>query len=162
MALVFVALGANLAEPVQQLNCASVALRALAAPESYRISHYVQSKPMAGMDQPDYINAVASFQTELSPLDLLDQLQAIEIAQGRERHEHWGARTLDLDLLLYDELQLQHPRLTLPHYDMQQRAFVLLPLYELEPELILPDGTQLAALITDAMRQSLQPLQTPV
>lgn len=162
MALVFVALGANLAEPVQQLNAASVALRALAEHDSYRISSYVQSKPMAGMEQPDYINAVASFRTALSPLELLDQLQAIEIAQGRERHERWGARTLDLDLLLYDDLQLQHPRLTLPHYDMQQRAFVLLPLYELEPELTLPDGTQLAALITEAMRQSLQPLQTPV
>ncbi|KFZ37390.1 hypothetical protein HR45_10235 [Shewanella mangrovi] len=162
MAQVFVALGANLDQPVQQLNSASQALAELADANSYRISSYVQSKPMAGMDQPDYINAVASFSTMLAPLALLDALQAIEIAHGRERHERWGARTLDLDILLYDNLELQHPRLTIPHYDMQQRAFVLLPLYELQPELQLPDGTQLAALITEVMRQSLHPLQTPV
>ncbi|QSX33080.1 2-amino-4-hydroxy-6-hydroxymethyldihydropteridine diphosphokinase [Shewanella avicenniae] len=162
MPQVFVALGANLDQPVKQLDAASQALATLAEPDSYRISSYVQSKPMADMDQPDYINAVATFTTALEPLALLDAFQAIEISQGRERHERWGARTLDLDLLLYDELQLQHPRLTIPHYDMQQRAFVLLPLYELQPDLILPDGTQLAALITEAMRQSLHPLQTPV
>ena len=161
MAQVFVALGSNLAEPVQQLNAASQALAAL-ADHSYRISQYVQSKPMAGMEQPDYINAVATFATELAPLALLDKLQAIEIEQGRERHERWGARTLDLDLLLYDNLTMQHPRLTIPHYDMQQRAFVLLPLEQLQPDLVLPNGQQVAAFITEAMRQSLHPLQTPV
>lgn len=162
MATVFVALGSNLAEPVQQLNAASAALAALAQQHSYRISSYVQSQPMAGMEQPDYINAVACFDTDLPPIALLDTLQAIEIEQGRERHERWGARTLDLDLLLYDNITMQHPRLTLPHYDMQQRAFVLLPLYELQPDLVLPNGQRVAALITEAMRQSLHPLQTPV
>jgi 2-amino-4-hydroxy-6-hydroxymethyldihydropteridine diphosphokinase len=89
--------------------------------------------------QPDYINSVAALETELSPLELLQGLQAIETAQGRVRREPWGARTLDLDLLLYGDLALHTQTLTLPHPQMAVRSFVLLPLRELVGEdFVLP------------------------
>lgn len=103
---------------------------------------------MGPADQPDYINAVAAIKTELEPLALLDQLQQIEQQHGRERKdERWGARSLDLDLLLYGEQQINHPRLVVPHYGMRQREFVLHPLCEMQPDLIFTDGVSLQQLI---------------
>ncbi|WP_372870213.1 2-amino-4-hydroxy-6-hydroxymethyldihydropteridine diphosphokinase [Shewanella sp.] len=158
MTQVFVALGANLAEPVSQLNRACEALLSLAAPGSFSVSPYYASKPMGEVLQPDYVNAVASFDTELTPLALLDALQAIEAQQGRERLIRWGARTLDLDLLLYGDMMMESERLTLPHYGMKARSFVLVPLADIAPSYILPCGTPVAALISTSMRDELQPL----
>ncbi|WP_338591953.1 2-amino-4-hydroxy-6-hydroxymethyldihydropteridine diphosphokinase [Shewanella khirikhana] len=158
MTKVFVALGANLAEPVSQLNRACEALLSLAAPGSFAVSPYYASKPMGEVVQPDYVNAVASFVTELAPLALLDALQAIELQQGRERLVRWGARTLDLDLLLYGDMVMHSERLTLPHYGMKARSFVLIPLADLDPGLILPCNTAVSDLITASMRDELQPL----
>ncbi|MDG4869912.1 2-amino-4-hydroxy-6-hydroxymethyldihydropteridine diphosphokinase, partial [Guyparkeria sp. 1SP6A2] len=90
-------------------------------------------------DQPDYVNAVAAIETALTPQQLLAALQQIEQQQGRERKaERWGPRTLDLDILLYGQWQLDSPQLTIPHYGMKVREFVLYPLYELTPDLRLP------------------------
>lgn len=158
MTRVFVALGANLAEPESQLNRACEALLSLAAPGSFRVSPYYASKPMGEVVQPDYVNAVACLDTELAPLALLDALQAIEAEQGRERLVRWGARTLDLDLLLYGNEVMHSERLTLPHYGMKERSFVLVPLADLEPELILPCGASVSSLIPASMRDELQPL----
>lgn len=158
MIRVFVALGANLDGPVAQLDRACEALLSLAAPGSFRVSPYYRSRPMGDVVQPDYVNAVACFDTELEPLALLDALQAIEASQGRERLIRWGARTLDLDLLLYGDSLIQTERLTVPHYGMKQRSFVLLPLYDLAPTLILPCGSALESLINQTMRDELHQL----
>lgn len=153
---VYVALGANLNDPKAQLNSATEALMNLAVDSSFRISSYYQSKPMGDVAQPDYINAVASFTTWLSPLALLDKLQQIEAQHSRERLVRWGPRTLDLDLLLYGNLFIQIPGLTVPHYGMKDRSFVLVPLLEIEPKLCLPSGETVQSLVTLAMTEELK------
>ncbi|GGB52606.1 2-amino-4-hydroxy-6-hydroxymethyldihydropteridine diphosphokinase [Shewanella inventionis] len=155
---VYVALGANLANPTQQLDAAVAALCAIAVDDSLQVSSYYHSKPMGDVVQPDYVNAVAGFKTTLQPIDLLDALQAIEQQQGRVRLQHWGPRTLDLDLLLYGQQNISVPRLTVPHYGMKQRSFVLIPLAEITPTLTLPCGTSLESLISVTMRDELQKL----
>lgn len=103
---------------------------------------------MGPQDQPDFINAVAQLQTSLPPYGLLDLLQSVEHKHGRVRKaERWGARTLDLDLLLFGQQQIDTERLTVPHYGLAEREFVLYPLFELNPDLILPDGTRLNTLV---------------
>ena len=144
MATVYVALGSNLDDPLAQLTQAVDSLKKFA--KNLKVSPFYGSKPLGPQDQPDYVNAVVKFETELEPLVLLDTLQAIENQQGRVRLRRWGERTLDLDILLYDNVQLQTERLTLPHYDMHNREFVIVPLYDLSPELILPDGTPVTEL----------------
>ncbi len=98
-----------------------------------RASSLYATRPVGPADQPDFINAVAQLETRLSPLALLDQLQALEQRHGRVRERRWGPRTLDLDLLLFDDRRLVTPRLTLPHPEMVKRAFVLVPLAEIAP-----------------------------
>lgn len=146
MAKVYIALGSNLDNPLVQLQQAVESLQSFA--QDLRVSSFYTSKPLGPQDQPDYINAVACFQTELSPLALLDKLQSIENAQGRVRLRRWGERTLDLDILLYGDEQIQSERLTVPHYDMHNREFVIVPLYELAPQLVLPNGQSVSALYT--------------
>ncbi len=155
---VYVAIGANLAEPIKQLDVAVLALKALAINNTFTVSAYYGSKPMGDVIQPDYVNAVAGFQTSLMPIELLDALQEIEQQQGRVRLEHWGPRTLDLDLLLYGQQHINEPRLCVPHYGMKQRSFVLVPLADIAPALILPCNTSLESLIRVAMRDELQKL----
>ena len=159
MSRVYVALGANLHEPQAQISAAQTALLELAEPGSLRHSPLYQSQPMGPTDQPPYINGVSVFETKLAPLDLLDALQAIEQTQGRVRKEQrWGPRTLDLDILLYDHLIMNDDRLTLPHYGMKQREFVLYPLADLCPTLILPCGTDLADLLLTCPLNGMTPL----
>ncbi|MFQ2038090.1 2-amino-4-hydroxy-6-hydroxymethyldihydropteridine diphosphokinase [Aeromonas veronii] len=148
MTEVFIAIGSNLSDPLGQARRAVAALARL--PESVLVeaSSFYSSRPMGPADQPDYVNAVARLNTRLAPLALLDQLQKIELEQGRVRKdERWGPRTLDLDLLLYGDLVINHERLIVPHYGMKEREFVLLPLAEIVPALVLPCGTPLARLV---------------
>lgn len=153
---VFVAIGSNLADPLGQARRAIAALATLPESELLQISHLYGSRPMGPADQPDYVNAVARLHTRLGPLALLDELQRIEQAQGRVRKdERWGPRTLDLDLLLYGEEVIQHERLTVPHYGMKEREFVLLPLAEIAPSLVLPCGTPLTELVARCPRNGL-------
>ena len=103
---------------------------------------------MGPQDQPDYINAVAKLETTLSAIELLDALQDIEQSQGRVRKENrWGPRTLDLDIILYADQTINSERLIIPHYGMQDREFVLYPLFEIAPELQLPNGTSLSEIL---------------
>lgn len=147
--LVYIGLGANLAQPVQQLQRAVVALQNIKDTELVKVSGFYGSKPMGPQDQPDYVNAVAALTTRLSAEDLLTELQQIELEQGRQRKdERWGPRTLDLDILLFGHDIIQTERLTVPHYGMKQREFVLYPLAELDLNLVLPDGTKLSELLT--------------
>lgn len=147
---VYIALGSNLGSPKDNITQAIEALKQLPMSTFLTCSSLYQSKPMGDSHQPDYINAVAAIRTRLDPLDLLDKTQEIELAFGRERKEdRWGSRTLDLDILLYGDCQIETERLTLPHYGMNIREFVLYPLAEIAPNLHLPNGSSLASLIAN-------------
>lgn len=131
MKRVFIGLGSNLESPLQQLERAVNALGLLPAVELVAVSGFYSSKPMGPQDQPDYINAVAEIKTELPAEQLLEQLQEMENQQGRVRTQRWGARTLDLDILLYGEDIINTSRLTVPHCGISERNFVLYPLSDL-------------------------------
>lgn len=155
----FIGLGSNLQHPRQQLRRALQALAVLPHTQLLGSSGFYGSAPLGPQDQPDYVNAVAQLQTALSPLDLLDALQAIELAQGRERKQHWGARTLDLDVLLYGDRSVNLPRLQVPHPHMWQRAFVLAPLAELAPQLSSPEGVNIQQALLACEQLELQRFQ---
>lgn len=146
---VYIGLGSNLESPTTQIKQATRAIANLPQTKLINCSSLYQSEPMGPQDQNQYINAVVKISTGLAPLRLLDELQAIEKQQGRVRKfERWGPRTLDLDLLLYAEQTIQCERLTVPHYGMKERAFVILPLLEIEPNIQLPDGSLAAEIKT--------------
>ena len=111
---------------------------------------------MGPADQPDYINAVISLETSLSPHQLLDALQSVEQLHGRERKRHWGERTLDLDILLYGEQILDDERLTIPHPGMHERAFVLYPLAEIAPDIEIPGIGALQQILLSCPQGDLQ------
>lgn len=142
----YIGLGSNLEAPLDQVKRAFDELGTLPHTRLIARSALYQSRAI-GPEQPDYINAVARIETGLTSLDLLDALQALEQAHRRVRLQHWGPRTLDLDLLLYGDETIQHPRLTVPHPYLAQRAFVLYPLADIDPNLQLPDGQSLQALL---------------
>lgn len=145
---VYLGLGSNLADPAEQLRSALKALEQLPGSQlAGSSSFYVSDSLLPG--QPRFTNAVAALDTSLAPLVLLDALQSIELDQGRERHERWGPRTLDLDILLFGNHLIDEPRLKVPHYHMQERPFVLYPLAELAPGLILADGRELGQLLNN-------------
>ena len=146
MAIAYIALGSNLHTPLEQLKRALNALAQLPQTQLMAVSSFYRSKPLGPQDQPDYLNAAVEISTALSPLALLDELQRIENEQGRVRLRRWGERTLDLDILLYGDEIIQTERLTVPHYDMHNREFVIVPLAEIAPNLILPNGQKLAEL----------------
>ena len=140
--IVYVGLGSNLSKPRLQVSNAAKAIANIENSRVCALSSQYLSKPMGPQDQDDYINAVISIETSLSALALLDALQAIENAAGRVRKDNrWGARILDCDILLYGNESIDNARLTVPHYGMKLREFVLLPLAEIATNLYLPDGT---------------------
>lgn len=146
--IAYIGLGSNLAEPIAQLHAARAAIAQLHDVRELAISSLYQSVPMGPQDQPDYVNAVMSVQTSLAPIALLRALQAIETDQGRIRTgERWGARTLDLDVLLYGDHILNLPDLTVPHVGISERAFVLYPLFEIAPQLVIPSKGPLTDLL---------------
>jgi 2-amino-4-hydroxy-6-hydroxymethyldihydropteridine diphosphokinase len=155
----YIGLGSNLATPLEQLRSALAALAALPQTSLRAQSSFYASDPLGPADQPRYVNAVAALDTALKPLQLLDALQAIELEQGRTRKaERWGPRTLDLDILLFGDLQLNEPRLKVPHYHMHARAFVLYPLAEIAPDLRLPDDRPLRELLAACPFEGLERL----
>lgn len=145
---VYIGLGSNLDDPVNQVELALDELAQLANCRITAHSSLYRTAPMGPQDQPDYINAVVAIETSLEPVVLLDALQEIERQHGRERKgEQWGPRTLDLDLLLYGEQILDLPRLQVPHPGIKERSFVLIPLHEIAPQLVLPGGERLEQLL---------------
>jgi len=143
----YVGLGSNLNNPLAQLHTAYKAIKNLPDSHLGNISNIYQSQPIGPQDQPDYLNAVVSLHTRLKPDQLLLALQAIENKQGRLRELRWGARTLDLDIILYGDLMIDTPLLAIPHREMLRRNFVLLPLFDLNPALTLPNGQTLLTLV---------------
>lgn len=133
----YIGLGGNLGDPGNTIEHAIVALARLPGTALAARSPLYRSAPIGYLDQPAFVNAVAALDTTLTPSELLDALQAIEAAFGRSRSFKDAPRTLDLDLLLYGEVSMHAPRLTLPHPRMHERAFVLVPLADIAPHLVL-------------------------
>ncbi len=143
----FIGLGSNLENPRQQLERAIQSLVELEHCRVLSQSRIYHSPPLGPQDQPDYLNAVVKMSTSLDALGLLHALQAIEQSQGRRRNgQVWGPRTLDLDILLYGDEQISTSELAVPHPGLRQRAFVLYPLQDVEPELLIPSGDRLLSL----------------
>lgn len=163
MALAYIGLGSNLSDTVAgqeldsraQLNLAIDSLSAHPHILVSKRSSFYQTPAIGPGEQPNYINAVAQLDSQLAPLDLLDLLQSIENQQGRVRTVRWGARTLDLDILLYDQLIENSERLTVPHPRMHERGFVLAPLSEIAQDLCLPNGENIQQLLANCSMQGI-------
>ena len=136
--LVYIGLGSNLKGPKEQIEKALRALSEAKETTLLSVSSFYESKPLLDMPGPNYLNVVCKIETDLSALDLLNFCQEIEDNQRRVRRVKWGSRTIDLDMLLYGDQILATKRLTIPHQEMINRAFVLLPLFEIEPGLKIP------------------------
>lgn len=148
MTEVWLALGSNLADPLEQIHAALAALDRMVDSRRVITSSFYRTPPYGPTDQPDFLNVVTRIDTTLSAACLLRHTQRIEQQQGRIRAgERWGPRTLDIDILLYGNHTLSTPDLTVPHYDMHRRAFVLVPLAEVAPNLHLPDGRSIHQLL---------------
>jgi 2-amino-4-hydroxy-6-hydroxymethyldihydropteridine diphosphokinase len=158
MNIAYVALGANLGDPAATIRVAFGALANLPESRVVHCSSLYRTTPVGNTEQPEFINAVAALETTLAPESLLDALFDIEARFGRIRAEKNGPRTLDLDLLLYNNQQLNLPRLTLPHPRLHLRAFVLYPLAELAPDLQLPGRGSIAAWLPAVANQGISRL----
>lgn len=143
----YIGIGSNLETPVDQVQQAIHELSNLPHCQLVKASSLYASKPMVPQDQPDYINAVVHLETDLEPIALLNALQELEHLHRRVRKQHWGPRTLDLDMLLYNQETINHARLQVPHPGLTQRNFVLYPLAEINSQLSLPNGTSLQQLL---------------
>ena len=133
----YVALGSNLGDKEANLRRA-LELLIERGVEIVKTSTFISTEPYGVTDQPQFLNGVCEVRTSLEPLELLHTLLDIEQEMGRVRLRHWGERNIDLDLLLYEDVVMDTPQLKLPHPDMQNRDFVLLPLAEIAPELVHP------------------------
>ena len=155
--IAYIGLGSNLEDPVSQVQAARAAIAALRGVRETAFSGLYRSTAMGAPNQPDYVNAVMAVATTLSALDLLKALQAIELSQGRVRSgERWGPRTIDLDLLLYDQEQIALDILTVPHPGIREREFVLYPLAEIAPPgLLIPGQGALADLVRACPRRGI-------
>jgi 2-amino-4-hydroxy-6-hydroxymethyldihydropteridine diphosphokinase len=151
----YVALGANLGDPVATVLAAFGALANLPESRVVHSSSLYRTAPVGITEQPEFINAVAQLETALAPETLLDALFEIEERFGRRRAEKNGPRTLDLDLLLYDDLFINLPRLTLPHPRLHLRAFALCPLAEIAPQLAIPGRGTVAAWLPAVANQGI-------
>ena len=158
--MAYIGLGSNLDHPPRQIHKAILALDELPRTRVVDDSGLFLSKPMVPptgpITQPDFYNAVAKIETQLDAYELLDQLQQIEHAQHRKRTEIWGPRSIDLDILMFDDLQLSSERLTLPHAGIQQREFVLYPLQNIDNSLEIPGHGMLNDLIEHCPQNGLQ------
>ena len=137
-ATVFLGLGSNLEQPLVQLSRALREVHEIPNTALIRVSSFYDTVPIGLADQPNFVNAVAELQTQMSPTELLNHLIEIEAAHKRVRSVRDGPRTLDLDILLYNDIRMNEPLLTIPHPRMHERAFVLWPLAEIAPELSIP------------------------
>lgn len=148
--LCYIAIGSNLASPLEQVKAALDAIGEIPQSRVVAVSSFYRTPPLGPQDQPDYLNAAVALETTLEAETLLDHTQRIELQQGRVRKaERWGPRTLDLDIMLFGDQVIHTPRLTVPHYDMKNRGFMLWPLFEIAPAIAFPDGTTLSTALTE-------------
>jgi len=144
---IYIGLGSNIEDPYLQIKNAVVALNDLPGTKVLMNSGYFKSKPMGPEDQPDYVNAVVEVETELDAVELLTNCQHIEKQQGRIKKRHWGERTIDLDILLYADQQIETDNLTVPHPGICLRDFVYMPLLKMNPALKIPGKGRLKNIV---------------
>ena len=143
----YVGIGSNLQGPARQVEDAAALLDEIPGTCLITVSSLYRSGAFGGVEQPEFVNAVAAVVTTLSPLDLLGELQSIENRQGRERGDvRWGPRVIDLDLLVYSREKVGLPELSVPHPGIGERNFVLLPLVEIAPDLVIPGLGRVASI----------------
>ena len=142
MTRAYVGLGANLGDREGTIRAALAALPGVVA-----VSELRETEPVGVVDQPPFLNGAAALETELSARELLEALLEVERGLGRERHERWGPRRIDLDLLLYADETIDEPGLTVPHPRLHERHFALEPLLDLEPELVIPGHGRVSDLL---------------
>jgi len=155
----YLGLGSNLNNPQTQVEKAVQALDDAPGIQVLRCSSWYLTDPIGVTDQPDFINGVVAVTTHLSPLELRNSTMTIEHEQQRRRMNKWGPRTIDIDILLYDNIIMNHPLLTIPHRHLKERAFVLYPLVEIAPDLVLPDGESLQTVIKTCPKQGITLLE---
>jgi 2-amino-4-hydroxy-6-hydroxymethyldihydropteridine diphosphokinase len=161
MEQVYIGLGSNLAGPRAQIERALHALAAIAQTRLVRHSRLYATRPWGRTDQPDFVNAAAQLETTLAPRDLLDALLDIEHGAGRTRDAtRWGPRALDLDILVCGARTIHEPGLCVPHPHLHERAFVLLPLGEIAPDLLIPGRGRVAELLSQVDASTCRPLES--
>jgi len=144
----FIGFGSNLGDPVNQIHLATARLTSIPSSRIDSCSSLYRTPPIGPPDQPDYVNAVVRLDTRLDPHALLKHLQSIECAQGRTRDGiRWGPRTIDLDLLIYGDEIIDEPGLQVPHPEIPERAFVLVPMAEIDPDLLIPGHASIDELL---------------
>lgn len=161
MATAFLGLGSNLGDRESNIHEAVGRISGQHGIRVVRISSTYETAPVGYTDQPDFLNAVAEIETDLSPEDLLRVILGIEKEMGRVRNIHWGPRVIDIDLLLYDEVTMSTNALTLPHPRMLERAFVIAPLAEIAPGLILSNGCTASEALGKLVEQKVRRLERP-
>jgi len=147
---VYIGLGSNLGNKSENIQKALDFIDNIDGVGISRVSSLYLTAPWGKTDQDDFINQVIEIETDLAPLDLLHRLQDIEIKLGRQRNEKWGPRNIDLDILLYGEETIQLEELKVPHPYLLERLFVLIPLQEIDAEMIFPDGTKIQEVLSRA------------
>lgn len=157
----FIGIGSNLEEPVSQVNQALAELDAIPSCKLRGTSSLYQTAPIGPGKQAAYINAVAMLDCQLPATELLDQLQAIEHKHGRQRKVRWAPRTLDLDILLFGDQRIETERLQVPHREIFRRNFVLVPLAELVPQWVFPDGSNLPQRLQECPHNDIVKLSSP-
>ena len=145
MTRTFIGLGANMGDRLRALQHAVQCLDEAVGMQVTKVSSVYETEPVGPTDQPWFLNAVAEVDTSLSPAALLAQAQAIERALGRVATYRWGPRTIDLDILLHGDMRFRTATLVIPHPELCHRAFVMIPLLELDPGVTLPNGTLIRA-----------------
>ncbi len=154
----YISVGSNLNNPYQQVKSAIGKLKIADNIYIETISGWYLSDPVGPKNQSRYVNGVIKISTRLSPNQLLKKLHEIEDAHGRIRNVRWGPRTLDLDILLYGSRMMNTKKLTIPHPEMKIRNFVLTPLADIEPDLVLPDGSILSSLLENNQLKEIVPI----
>jgi 2-amino-4-hydroxy-6-hydroxymethyldihydropteridine diphosphokinase len=154
----YISVGSNLNNPYQQVKSAIGKLKIADNIYIETISGWYLSDPVGPKNQSRYVNGVIKISTRLSPNQLLKKLHEIEDAHGRIRNVRWGPRTLDLDILLYGSRMMNTKKLTIPHPEMKIRNFVLTPLADIEPDLVLPDGSILSSLLKNNQLKEIVPI----
>jgi 2-amino-4-hydroxy-6-hydroxymethyldihydropteridine diphosphokinase len=159
MTRAWIALGSNLGDPCGEILRAFAELDTLPETTLCARSRLYRTRAVGPIPQDDFVNAAAELETGLEPEPLLDELLALEARHGRVRHEHWGPRTLDLDLLLYDDATIATPRLSVPHPRLAERAFVLAPLSDIAPETHVPGAGLVAELFARVDTSGVTPIE---
>ncbi|WWP00976.1 MAG: 2-amino-4-hydroxy-6-hydroxymethyldihydropteridine diphosphokinase [Candidatus Dasytiphilus stammeri] len=145
---VYLALGSNLNNPFKQVNMALDALSKINNSNIIKVSNFYRTFPLGSLNQKNYLNAAVAIDSNLQPETFLNKINQIELKQGRIRTiERWISRTIDIDIMLYGNLKINTNNLVIPHYAMEKRAFMLVPLLEIAPQVILPDGTFLRKIL---------------